>query len=210
MRRRIVLTQTASIYAHENNWRIDLMIRKMALAALLFAATTAAAQASESTIPFTAFGSALDGTNFLNSTEITSAFAVTTNAGTGIYSGIPLGSSFSGPTLIFSNLSAFTFTGTEGTFTSNGNSGLDEIVNKSADFLEVYLRGDFNGVDSSLDLTATTSPTGGGTQMSWTLFTPALPPPVPEPSTMVMGLTGIAGGFFLNLLRRRRARKSVS
>lgn len=144
------------------------------------------------------------GADLSDNTSLSATLTVAENNGTGDYSGITAGTIGSGFTLDLTNLSSFTFSMGGFTFSSNAESVLDEIVSRSAASLVVYLRGDFDGTDSSLNFSATD--TGGAISSSFTLNTPAVPPPpmVPEPSGVVMGLTSLAVCGMIHRLRRRR------
>jgi hypothetical protein len=81
--------------------------------------------------------------------------------------------------------------------------------------LGTYTGGTFDPGTSgaaSFTISWTQTPAGsGGISDSATLSIPPAPPPgrIPEPATLVMGLTSVVGGIFFHL-RRRRSRKATA
>jgi len=187
------------------------MIRKTAFATLLLATTVGTVHAGGS-LPFAGMGVALNNgaTNLVNATQITTTSSIATSAGVGDYSGVPSETAFTGPTLDPSNLptglSTFSFSDDGFTFVSNSFNNQDTVTERTANVLAVYLRGNFNGVDPSVQLTASLN--DSSVSKSWTSQTPAVSR-LPEPGSAVMGLTSIFGGCLIHLLRRsRRSRKA--
>jgi len=177
----------------------------IAVAAILSQGTTA--HASSSTLSVGGLGNSLNAgaTSLLDATSITAALTIAENTGTGSYSGITLGTVGSAFTLDLTNLQSFTFSIGGIAFTPNAASSLDTITFSSATSLDVYLRGDFGGADSSISFAA--SYTAPSVSTSFTLDTPPLA--LPEPTSVIMGLTSVLGCGLMYVHRRRSSKTAA-
>ena len=114
-------------------------------------------------------------------------------------------------TLDLTNLSSFQFSNASwGSFIANGPG--DKILSRSANFLEVYLRGTFSpgtgqsgfsATDSSLRISVNQS--GSSPSEAITLNSPALASPgvVPEPASIALAAIGLASVGLVRVLRKR-------
>jgi hypothetical protein len=175
----------------------------LALTAILSQATTAQAGGSLAVVNF---GTTLSPSesDLSDATSITASTTFASSTGLGEYSGITAGTAGSAFSLNLTDLSSFTYTIGGLSFTPSALSSEDMIVSRTANAISVYLRGDFGGSDSSIQFTANYN--GGSASSSFTIQTPAVPPPVPEPTSVVMGLTSVLGCGLMYVLRRRSAR----
>jgi len=162
-----------------------------------------------------------NGTNLLDSTIFTFSNFLTTSNGNADYVGIVTGTLWTGPnpapttgSLNITNpttMGGFSITNASfGTFVAS-NTAQNQIVNQSANFLDIYLRGmftpsgtlaSFNPTDTSLRISINLS--GDSLSSAFTLNTPAVN--VPEPSTYVLGI--VATTVVGLIARQRRKAKS--
>ncbi len=157
-----------------------------------------------------------NGTNLLDSTLFTFSNFLTTSNGNGDYVGIVTGTLWNGPNATPTTgalditspttMGGFSITNSSfGTFVAS-NTAQNQIVNQSANFLDIYLRGmftpagtlsSFNATDTSIRISINLS--GDSLSSAFTLNTPAVN--VPEPSTYVLGIVTTA---LVGLIARRR------
>ena len=167
----------------------------MALVAILSQATTV--KADFSTLPLGALDATANGGDLSTTTMITATEFYTTGPGTNLYAGIPNFTPFTAASgdivLNLTNLSLTTFTNaTYGSFVTNSV----KIESQTASYLNVYILGTFGGASSSLDLTVTDN--SGTIAVAAVLSTPPAPPPIPEPASIILGMTGLVGcGLFV-------------
>lgn len=190
----------------------------MVLAVALMASSAAKVQAVyiNGSMALTGLGLSQSGADLSVSNTITMGNLIASNSGLGDFAAVTIGTSMSNGasvTLDLNNLSGFTFSSPAwGTFVAD-NAGADQILQRSANFLDVYLRGTFTpGSDPSI---SSFSPTDTSFRMSFnqsgpsissgfTLNSPAVN--VPEPATFVMlGQALVVAGL---AARRRRNRKA--
>ncbi len=170
---------------------------------------------------FTGLNATKNGTNLLDSTLFTFSNYLTNSNGSGDYIGIVTGTLWTGqnpaPTTGALNITngttmgGFSITNASfGTFVAS-NTAQNQIVNQSANFLDVYLRGmftpagtlsSFNATDTSLRISINLS--GESLSSAFTLNTPAVN--VPEPSTYVLGIIATAVAGLIARNRRVKAK----
>jgi hypothetical protein len=181
------------------------MIRKIALAALILASTVGIAQAGNSGATF-----AVLPTTTANTGDV---FTSTSFGLDDLYSVSGSGTVLSGVT--FTSLGATTFSTTSGIdFTLAGIGSFTStsvlLDSKGDNSIAYYDLGKFTpDGGSALDASFIISfgQTGGAGLISGSavLSIPPAAPPVPEPSSVVLGLTGLAiGGAVFGLRRRSR------
>lgn len=169
---------------------------------------------------FSGLNTAKNGTNLLDTTLFTFSNFLTTSGGTGDYVGVVTGTLWNGPNaapttgaLNITNgttMGGFSITNASfGTFVAS-NTAQNQVVNQSANFLDVYLRGmftpagtlsSFNATDTSLRISINLS--GDSLSSAFTLNTPAVN--VPEPSTYVLGIVATT---VVGLIARNRRVKA--
>lgn len=162
-----------------------------------------------------------NGTNLLDSTLFTFSNFLTTSNGNADYVGIVTGTFWTGPNpapttgsldiTSPTTMGGFSITNASfGTFVAS-NTAQNQIVNQSANFLDIYLRGmftpsgtlaSFNPTDTSLRISINLS--GDSLSSAFTLNTPAVN--VPEPSTYVLGI--VATTVVGLIARQRRKAKA--
>lgn len=188
----------------------------MVLAVALMASSAARVQAVyiNGSMALTGLGLSQSGADLSVSNTITMGNLIASNNGLGDYAGVTIGTSLSNGssvTLDLNNLSGFTFSSpTWGTFVAD-NTAANQIIQRSASFLDVYLRGTFTPgtAISSLSPTDTSfrmsfNQSGPSISSGFTLNSPAVN--VPEPAAFVMlGQALVVGGL---VARRRRNRKA--
>jgi PEP-CTERM motif len=158
-----------------------------------------------------------DGTSLANATTITfTALDGTTNAAgvvssSGAYMTAGVTGDYSTATLNLASLSSFSITSSFGTFTaeaSDGTGTISEVVTQTANFLDVYLIGNYSGLpgnttstESSLRISINELSSNSGLA-TFTLSTPpaAL---VPEPASFGMLALGLGGLLAVRRIRRR-------
>jgi hypothetical protein len=169
-----------------------------ALSAILTVARVSHATPINGLLPLVGLSVTQNGPDLSLSTIITATMTVTGSIGTGDYSFISVGSNFGPSTLNYTSnatLSTFTFGNSVlGTFVA-ANDPANQVVQKTANFLDVFLKGSFipgtawpagkDPTPSSLRFSINQS--GTSISEAITLSSPALPPPgVPEPETMAL------------------------
>jgi hypothetical protein len=174
----------------------------LALGAILSQATSVRAASS---LPLTGEVATENGSNLITSTQITADSFQTTGPGTGSYAGIPGSTDFSAASgdivLNLTNLTLSTFTNaTYGSFVTTSVT----IESQTATNLNVYILGTFGGATTSLNLSVVE--TSGTVSESMVLSTPpAGASIVPEPASIVLGMTSLVGcGLFFGVRHRSR------
>jgi hypothetical protein len=170
----------------------------LALSAILIAARVSQATPINGSLPLVGLNVTQNGSDLSISTIITATMTVTASIGTGDYSFISVGSNWGPSTLNYTSnatLSTFTFGNSVlGTFVA-ANDPANQVVQKTANFLDVFLIGTFipgtawpPGKDlTSSSLRFSINQSGASISEAITLNSPALPPPgVPEPETMAL------------------------
>ena|SRR5690349_18572720 len=175
-------------------------------------------------VPLTLHGSlALAGfkvtqnkTNLALSTKITAKFMLTSNNGTGAFHYIPLFTVFTPTMLNLANLNTFSFTDAPGntgwgTFVANHPSFPNQVVQHTANFLDVLMDGTFTPglkflahhpyVPSEEILRISLNQSGKSLSEAVTLNSP---PQAPEPGTLVL----LGSGILALVVRRTRASKA--
>jgi hypothetical protein len=175
----------------------------MALAAILSQATSVQAG---STLPLAGLDATANSNSLSTATTISASEFFTTGPGTNLYSGIPNLTAFTASSgdvvLNLTNHTLSTFTNSiYGSFVTSSVT----IESQSANFLNVYVLGTFGGALSSLNLTVTNN--SGTVSESMVLSTP--PAAVPEPASIVLGMTSLVGcGLFFGVRHRSRKGKA--
>jgi len=198
-------------------------MKRLLVPALLVACAVGTARAGPvGTLGFTDIGTPpADGspTGDINTaTSFTIGDLFSTTARSGIFVGLPH-QDFGSVTFSTSTPVSFSFSNSVfGSFTS---TSITEAVN-SPGVVGFYILGSYDPgtVDSgdsgksfnasfTLSFTQTPAFTGGLSDSGTFSIDVAPPPGVPEPATLVMGLTSVVGGGLLFHLLRRRARKAT-
>ncbi len=181
------------------------MAKKLLLLTLLVTVAAGVMHAStiNGSIPFSGENAAQNGADLSVSTSVWDMNTITSGAGLGDYSVIPLDTPYGPFTLDLGTVGVgggFSLTNaTWGSFSATSG----EIVTRTPSFLDVYLRGMYSGLpgfdatDTSLRLSFTQS--GNSLSVSGTLNSP--PVNVPEPGTL--GLLGSAVLGLAAVLRRK-------
>ena len=186
-----------------------------ALSAILMAATVSQASPINGSLPLNGSVVTQNGADLSVSTMISAAMLINLSLGVGDYAFIPIGTSFGPATLNYTSnatLSTFTFSSPVwGTFVAANNPS-NQIVQKTANFLDVFIIGTFSpgsnagwaGKDpTQSSLRFSINQSGASISEAITLNSPALPPPgIPEPTT----LTLIVPAFVALISYRRFAR----
>jgi len=197
------------------------MMKRLLVPALLLACAVGTAKGGAiGTQGFVDMGSPLVNTGDINTASLFKiGDLVTTTSQTGVFVGMP-SQSFNSEFFSPEKPTSFTISNSEfGTFTS---TSISEVVNTPG-IVGIYILGNYTpgGVDpnagttlASITISFTQTPAHTGSISDSATF--SAPPPsgsqpqsVPEPATVVMGLTSIAGVGLFHLLRRR-ARKGVA
>lgn len=188
--------------------------------AAIFGLETRAADLNGS-FAFSGLNAAQNGTNLLDSTIFTFTNFLTNSNGVDDYVGIVTGTFWDGPnpapnTGVLdvtspTTMGGFTISNPNfGTFVAS-NTAQNQIVNQSANFIDIYLRGiftpagdisSFNPTDTSIRVSINLS--GSSLSSAFTLNTPAVP--VPEPSTYALGTLAT---IVLAAAARRKNRKAT-
>jgi hypothetical protein len=202
------------------------MKRFFVLALLIaFAAGTAKA-GSTSSLAFVDMGTTSVNTGDINTaTTFTFGNLMTTSNASGIFAGPPAlpDQHFGAPSFSLAVATNTSFSISSTAFGSFRSTSISETMNTPG-FVVVDIVGNYTGGQfdptigtspASLILTFSQDPAHTGVISSSGIFsaspqTPGDPPSVPEPSTVVMGLTSIVAGGLFYLRRRRRFTKAIA
>jgi len=184
------------------------MSKKLLLLTLLLTVATGVLHASaiSGSVPYSGVGASQNGANLAVSTSLFDTDTITSGAGLGDYSVIPIGTSFGAFSLDLNTVGSgggfLISNSTYGTFTADfGN-----IVQQTQGFLSVYLQGVFalgpgmpgkDPTPTSFRLSFTQS--GQSLSVSGTMNSP--PTGIPEPGTL--GLLGSGALSLAAVLRRK-------
>jgi hypothetical protein len=199
------------------------MIKRFLVPVLLLACAVGTAQAGpvSGTQAFVDAGSPTfsPGTDINTATTFTIGDWVSTTSQTGIFTptSLPKLTDFGSVTFSVGAPTSFSITQPIfGTFTST--SITEAMV--SPGIVGFYILGNYTpgtvvsgGTEqlASFTISFNQSPNGGAISDSGTFSVPpAQNPFVPEPSTLIMGLTSVVGGIFFHLRRRRRLRNATA
>jgi hypothetical protein len=199
------------------------MMKRFLIPALLLACTVGTAQAASvtGTQAFADIGAPTANTGDINtSTTFTIGDWVSSASQSGIFTptSMPAGTNI-GP-VTFSVGSATSFAITNSVFgTFNSTSITEGLTSPGVVFF--YILGNYTpGTVSpggtlqpasfTISFTQTPAHTGSISDSGTFSVPPAQNPFVPEPSTLVMGLTSVVGGIFFHLRRRRRLRNATA
>lgn len=198
-------------------------MKRLLVPALLFACVVGTAKAGPvGTLGFSDIGTPEAGGsptgNINTATSFTIGELFSTTAETGIFVG--LGHQDFG-SVTFSTLSPGSFAFSNSVFGSFTSTSITEAVN-SPGVVAFYILGSYDPgtVDSgdsgksytasfTLSFTQTPAFTGSISDSGSFSVNASSPPSVPEPTTLIMGLTSVVGGGFLFHLLRRRVRKAT-
>ncbi len=166
-----------------------------------------------------------NGANLSVSTTLSTTYGLlVTSSGSGDFSTIPstfpLNTDYGATPLDLTHLSSFQFSNASwGSFNANGPGDkiLSRVANisRSANILDVYLRGTFSpGTDQSgfsatptdASLLISVNQSGSALSEAITLNSPALPAPgvvVPEPASIALAAIGLASVGLVRVLRKR-------
>jgi len=197
-------------------------MKRLLVPALLLACAVGTAKAGPiGTLGFSDIGTpTADGSptgNINTATSFTIGELFSTTAEMGIFVG--LGHQDFGA-VSFSTLTPTSFSFSNSVFGTFTSTSISEAVNTPG-VVAFYILGNYtagtvdpgtgtNPASFTLSFTQTPAFTGGISDSGTFAVPPAPPPGVPEPATLVMGLTGIAGGGLFYLLRRRRRASKIS
>jgi len=196
-------------------------MKRFLATALLLGCAVSTANAATSTLSFADLGTPTVNTGNINTATVFNIGDLVSTSGAGFFAGLP-NQTFGavsynttvGTSLSFSSTLFGTFTSTSITPFNGTTPG-----SISAFILGNYTAGTYAGGGGEVSGPASftiswtqTPPSNGGISDSSTLSTPPAPPPpgVPEPASVVLGLTSIAGGVFFHLVRRRRSAKAAA
>jgi hypothetical protein len=185
----------------------------LALAAIVSQTSSVQAGSLSGSLPLISSDVTEDGSDLSTSTTITAATLFSSGPGTGDYAPIPGSNgtftSFGGPIVL--DLSTLTLTtlsnSTFGSFTASSV----EIVSQSSSFLDVFVLGTFtpgSGLGTGFTASASSlnisiNQNGASLSEALTLSTP--PVTVPEPASLIMGVTSaLACGLFFGFARRSK------
>jgi uncharacterized membrane protein YphA (DoxX/SURF4 family) len=148
--------------------------------------------------------------------KITSSFLLTSNTGTGAFAYIPLLTIFTATTLDLANLTTFSFSNaTWGAFVANQPSFANQVLQHTTNFLDILLDGTFtpgpgflvhhpyDPSEETVRLSFNQSGSGRTRSISEAITLDS-PPQVPEPGTLLLLGSGMAG---LVLASRRKNRQ---
>jgi hypothetical protein len=192
------------------------MMKRLFVPALLLACAVGTAKAGPvGTLGFSDPGSPTANTGDINTaTSFTIGDLFSSTAETGIFVGLGH-QDFGAVTFSTGTSTSFSFSNSVfGTFSS---TSITEAVNTPG-VVAFYILGNYtagtvdpgtgtNPASFTLSFTQTPAHTGIISDSGTFSVPPASPPGVPEPATLVLGLTSIVGGGLFHLLRRRRAKK---
>jgi len=194
-------------------------MKRLLVPALLFACVVGTAKAGPvGTLGFSDTGTPQAGGSPTGDINTATSFTIgdlfSSTAGTGIFAGLGH-QDFGAVTFSTGTSTSLSFSNSVfGTFSS---TSITEAVNTPG-VVAFYILGDYtagtvdpgtgtNPASFTLSFTQTPAFTGSISDSGTFSVPPASPPGVPEPATLVMGLTSALGGGLFYLLRRRRAKK---
>jgi hypothetical protein len=194
-------------------------MKRFLVPALLLACAVGTAKAGAvGSVAFGDTGTATSPGNDLNAaTSFTLSGLFTDTGGQGIFAS--MGSvSFGTVSFSLNAPTSFSIADNPSVFGSFTSTSITEAINTPG-VVAIYILGNYTAgsIDpgtsgaASLTLTFDQNPAHTGTVSSSGTFAipPAPPPTIPEPSTVVMGLTSVVGGCFFYVLRRRSKKAAL-
>jgi len=155
-------------------------------------------------LPFSFFNAGQNGADIGSSTVFTDTNTLTSGAGAGDYSVVPIATDYGPLSLDLTTVAAgggvMITNATYGTFTAS----FGEVIDHTANFLDVYLTGTYTGLPGFMDTPSSfrIQFNQSGTSLSGAATLASPPASIPEPATLAFIGMGLVG---LTLFRRKKA-----